>query len=46
MENIILSISRLSDPEEMKGYKNLSLKGLISLIDNENLINELNLQVK
>ncbi|MBP6446501.1 MAG: hypothetical protein KA341_06825 [Saprospiraceae bacterium] len=46
MENIILSISRLSDPEEMNGYKNLSLKGLISLIDNENLINELNLQVK
>lgn len=44
LENIIMSISRLSDGAELNKNKNLSLKGLIRLIENDNLKKELNLQ--
>jgi len=46
LENIIISISRLVDPPNSNGYKNLSLNGVINLIEDKTLKKELTLQSK
>jgi len=46
IENIILGISRLSDPAQTLGKRNLSFSGIIDLIEDVNLKKELELQLE